>query len=89
MSRRPEYNHEDDMIAHIDRLRAELAEHKGCATARVALYEAIRELDKAEAAIARVRALCEATPDLVEFRCVMPGLVTTAQVLAAIEGEQP
>lgn len=57
MSRRPEYNHEDDMIAHIDRLRAELAELR--ASRRWEYIEALEDrAEKSEAAIARVRELC-------------------------------
>lgn len=72
------------MIAHIDRLRAELAEHKGCATARVALYEAIRELDKAEAAIARVREVC--MQDSWDIKLAGVGFVDVRLVLRALDG---
>lgn len=69
----------------IAELEAELAEHKGCATARVALYEAIRELDKAEAAIAKVRERCgTGSPRYIEIG----GVVRIADILADLDGAE-
>lgn len=45
------------------------------------------KVEKAEATIERVRALCDNTPDRIGFHCTFPGSVTTEQVRAALDGE--
>lgn len=84
--------------AEIVRLRAELAVAQkrnsellplAAQCVRAVCHEhAVGRLERAEAAIDRVRELCASTPDLVGYHCTMSGSVTTERILSTLDSAE-